>query len=409
MKRIILVNTRHFYGGGDSTYTVNLADLLRRKGHEVAFFAMQDERNLPDPNSDLFVSHIDFRQLNRNKSVFTSFQVAGRVIYSREARQNFAKVLDRFQPDIIHLQNIHSHISPSVIFEAKKRNLPIVWTLHDYKMVCPNTHFLIDATGEICDACGNGHYYQAILKRCKKGSIFPSTLAAMEAYAHRVMGIRSLPDYFVAPSTFLREKMIGAGLSPTKIIHVPYLLADEMFTGEGYDSGYILFMARLEPLKGIHTLVEGARLAYNVLLKIAGRGDASVAAQLISMIPPNAEYVGMKQGDELRQLLLRARAVVLPSLWYENQPFSIIEAFAAGKPVIASDLGGMTELVKDGERGLLVPPGDVKALGKAMKWMADHVDEARMMGKNARKYAIREHSAQKHYDRLMKVYEMVLN
>lgn len=109
--RILLANTRHFYGGGDSTYTFNLADVLRQKGHEVAFFAMQDVRNLPDPNSDLFVSHIDFKELNQRKSIFTGFRVASRVIYSTEARQKFAKVLDRVQPDIVHLQNIHGHIS----------------------------------------------------------------------------------------------------------------------------------------------------------------------------------------------------------------------------------------------------------------------------------------------------------
>lgn len=406
--KVLFVNTRHYYGGGDSTYTFNLADVLRQKGHEVAFFAMHDERNLTDSNSDLFVSHIDFKELNRRKSIFTGFKVASRVIYSAEARQNFAKALDRFQPDIVHLQNIHGHITPSVIFEAKKRNLLVVWTLHDYKMICPNTHFLIDATNEICEACGNGRYYQAVLKRCKKGSLLASVMACVEAYAHRIMGLRNLPDFFLTPSAFLRNKLIERGFSPDKVIHVPLFLPDEMFNNGGHDGGYLLFIAKLDPLKGIYPLFEACRQVPEVRLKIAGRADDIIAAKLPSLLPPNAEYVGMKQGDELRKLLLGARAVVLPSLWYENQPFSITEAFAAGKPVIASDLGGMTELVKDGERGLLVPPGDVEALAEAMEWMVTHPEEANDMGKKARLYAQEEHAAEEHYKRLLQVYERVV-
>lgn len=405
--KILLANTRHYYGGGDSTYTFNLADVLRQKGHEVAFFAMQDERNLPDPNSDLFVSHIDFKHLNRRKSVFTGIQVVSRVIYSTESRQKFSKALDRFQPDIIHLQNIHGHITPSIIFEAQKRKLPVVWTLHDYKMICPNTHFLIDATGEICEACGNGHYYQAVLKRCKKGSLLASVMACMEAYAHRIMGLRNLPDYFLTPSAFLRNKLIERGFSPDKVIHVPLFLPDEMFNDGGHDGGYLLFIAKLAPLKGIYPLLEACRQVPEVRLKIAGRVDDVIATQLPALLPPNAEYVGMKQRDELRQLLLGARAVVLPSLWYENQPFSITEAFAAGKPVIASDLGGMTELVKDGECGLLVPPGDVATLAGAMQWMNSHPSEAQEMGKKARIYASKVHSSGAHYKKLMGIYESV--
>jgi glycosyltransferase involved in cell wall biosynthesis len=407
--RILLVNTRYFYGGGDSTYTFNLAEVLRNKGHDVAFFAMQDDRNLPNPNSDFFVSNVDFKELNQKKSIFTGLQVAIRVIYSTEARQKFAKVLDRFKPDIIHLQNIHGHITPSTIFEAKKRNLPVVWTLHDYKMICPNTHFLIDATNEICEACGNGHYYQAVLKRCKKNSLLASVMACMEAYAHRIMGLRNLPDYFLTPSAFLRNKLIERGFSPDKAIHIPLFLPDEMFNDVGHDGGYLLFIAKLDPLKGIYPLLEACKKAPEVSLKIAGRADDIIAAQLPSLLPRNAEYVGMKQGKELRQLLLGTRAVLLPSLWYENQPFSITEAFAAGKPVIASDLAGMTELVKNGERGILVLPGDVKALAEAMDWMNAHPLKAKEMGENAREYAIREHSAQKHYERILGIYESLIN
>lgn len=402
--RILIVNTRHYYGGGDSTYTFNLANLLRQNGDEVTFFAMQDERNLPDPNSDLFVSHIDYRQLNQNKNPLTVTKVLTRSIYSTEAREKFSKLLDRVQPDIVHLQNIHAHITPSIIFEAKKRGLPVVWTLHDYKLVCPNAHFLIDTSGTICEACRGGRYYQAVLKRCKKGSHLASLMASIEAYAHQVMGIRGLVDLFLAPSAFLRNKLIENGFPPEKVVHMPLFLRKDQFEDNGKDEGYLLFLGKIDSIKGIEVLAEAARRAPEVEVLLAGRADDQKAENMLANLPPNAHYLGMKSGQELKDLLHGARTLVLPSLWYENQPFVILEAFAAGKPVIASNLGGMKELVKDRERGLLVEPRDPESLSIAMKWVVDHPTESRNLGHNAFQYVISNHSPEIHYEKLEAIY-----
>lgn len=404
--RVLLVNTRHFRGGGDSTYTFNLADLLRSKGHEVAFFAMQDPRNLPDPNADLFVSYIDFRELNRNRGLGAGLQVLERVVYSTEARSKFSQMLDRFRPDIVHLQSIHAHITPSVIFEAKKYHLPVVWTLHDYKMICPNSTFRIDTTGEICEACGKSSYYQPILKRCKKGSLLASATASVEAYVHALTRVRESVDVFLPPSVFLKDKLLDRGFSPTRVCHLPLVLPTEMFHADELIGDYILFLGRLEPVKGVHVLLEAARLAPEVKLILAGQLAQSLASDM-SYLPTNTQYVGMKSGEELAQLLRHAKAVVVPSLWYENQPFSILEAFASGKPVIASDLGGMTELVIPQQRGLLVPPGDAEALAKAMRWMVANPGKAKEMGQTAQRYVINQHGPELHYERLMDVYSKV--
>jgi len=402
--KVLLANIRHFRGGGDSTYTFNLADLLRGKGHAVAFFAMQDERNLPDPNADLFVSHIDFKEVNRRKNLVTGVQVLTRAIYSREARCKFSQLLDHFQPDIVHLQNIHAHLTPSIIIEAKKRGLPVAWTLHDYKLICPNSHFLIDETGQICEACGKGSYYQPVLKRCKKGSLVASCMASLEAYAHRVMRVRELVHCFLAPSVFLRNKLLERGFSPDQVHHLPYVLPEDLFRESADDQGYLLFLGKLEPLKGIYPLLDACQSIPEVRLVLAGHAEELFSSKLPQILPPNVEYVGLKHGEELKQLLRGCRAVVLPSLWYENQPFSILEAYACGKPVIASDLGGMTELVVHKQRGLLVPPGDVEALAEAMRWMIAHPAEAKEMGDSAQSYARREHSAEQHYEKIMRAY-----
>lgn len=405
--KILIVNTRHFYGGGDSTYSFNLAQLLRNKGHKIAFFALQDERNLPDPNADLFVSHIDFRELNRKRGIRSYLKVAGRAIYCREARRKFRQLLDRFEPDMVHLQNIHGHLTPSVILEARRQGISVVWTLHDYKLVCPNSHFLVDQKGEICERCEKGKYYNALRQRCKKGSLGASAMAALEAYAHRAMRIRHRVNRFLTPSLFSKSKMIANGLPEEKVTHHPLVLIDELFQENGDDRGYLLFLGKLEAIKGIYPLLEAARQVPQVPLRLAGQVEEPLASRLPDLLPSNATYVGLLSGEELRQLRAGARALVLPSIWYENQPFAILEAFAAGKPVIAADLGGMSELVKDG-RGLLVPPRDVSRLAQAMAWMVENPEPAREMGMKAQIYARQNHSEKIHYEQLMKIYQEVL-
>jgi glycosyltransferase involved in cell wall biosynthesis len=402
-----MVNTRHFYGGGDSTYAFNLAELLSSHGHEIAFFAMQDNRNLPDPNADLFVSSIDFRELGRHKNLANGAKVLTRTIYSTEARRKFAALLDRFSPDLIHLQNFLRHITPSILFEARQRGLPIVWTLHDYYLACPNAHFLLDRTGQICEACRGGHFYQALFKRCKKDSLLASGMAAFEAYCNRWMGTIRKTDALLTPSRFLKTKLVESGLDADRIHYLPLFLSKKNFWKGEQDQGYLLFLGRLEAIKGINVLIEAARRARDVPLKIAGSVDEPLASRLPEILPENVKYVGLKHGQELADLTHNALAVVLPSVCYENQPFSILEAFASGKPVIASELGGMMELVAHRVRGLLVEPGDPGALVDAMQWAVTNRVLMKEMGRNARQYALENHSPEKHYQSLMDIYGRV--
>jgi len=407
--KIILVNTRHYYGGGDSTHTFNLATLLRSKGHEVAFFAMESERNLPDPNEDLFVHYIDFKEINQHKNIVNGIKVLLQSIYSIKARKKFKELLDRFHPDIIHLQNIHAHITPSVIFEAKKQGIPVVWTLHDYKLICPNSHFLIDVTGEICEACGKNAFYQPVIKRCKKGSLLASAMVSMEVCAHRMLRVRNRVDAFLSPSSFLREKFLERGFKGDKVLHIPNFLNENIFAYSDMNKQYILFLGKLSAIKGIRPLLDACRLAPDVKLILAGSIEPGMQAEIEGSLPSNVEYVGLKHGSELQQLIKESTCIVLPSLWYENQPYSILEAFAKGKPIIASDLGGMKELIGDSERGILVPPGDVQALAEAMQWMKNHPAEVKEIGKEAYEYVRLEHSPEYHYTKTITLYKKLIH
>lgn len=406
--RVLIVSGFHFPGDGVATYAFNLSALLQSHGHEIAFFAMQDERNIPNANSDLFVSHINYNELNKHKNVKASLRVLSRVIYSPEARHKFALMLDRFNPDIIHTQGFLHFMSPSIIFEANRRKIPVVNTLHDLKMICPNTSMLNDRLGVICEACKPGKFYMPVLKRCKKGSIAASFIASMQAYSNKLMGTRGRINAYVAPSMFLLNKYVEHGFPQDNLHHIPNMLLDEAFMEGGTGGDYILFIGRVDPLKGVRELMQAARQVPDIRIKIAGRIAPSMADEVPSQLPANVEYVGLKSGEELRDLVAHSLAIAVPSTAYENQPFSILEAFATAKPVIASDLGGMTELVKHQERGLLIAPGDVDGLAQAIAWMSSNPAEAQTMGRNAYEYARKEHSSVEHYNRIMRLYDSLV-
>jgi glycosyltransferase involved in cell wall biosynthesis len=406
--KILLVNTYHYLRGGDCTYTFALADLLKSHGHKVKFFGMKHPKNLPSTEEKYFLEYIDYVELNKNKSLANSLKVLTRSIYYKHARTKIGELIKNYKPDIVHLQNIHAHITPSILFEIKKNNIPIVWTLHDYKLVCPNSHYLIDKTGGICEACKSGSYYQPILKRCKKDSIMASLAISLEAYTHRLLGVRNIVDTFLTPSDFLRKKLTQYGFRSEKVMHLPLFLAESYFNKSSENSVYLLFLGRVDYIKGIIPLLIAMKKINNVKLKIVGGISERTNKEFYENISPSVEYLGAKYGEELHQLRKNALAFMVPSLCYENSPFSILEAFASGKPVIASDLGGMKDLVDDGVRGYLVHPGNVDELAQAMKKMVEKKAKTMEMGKNAYQYAKENHSAEKHYTKLIEIYERLI-
>jgi glycosyltransferase involved in cell wall biosynthesis len=402
--RILIANTRHYRQGGDSTYAFGLADALRGAGHDVAFFAMAGERNERDPNEDLFVSYIDFRELNKKKSVAAGLNVLGRSVFSSEAAQKFTRLVERFRPDVVHLQNIHAHLTPSIVFAARRAGLPVVWTLHDYKLMCPNSHFRIDTTGELCQACRPGHYLPSLSRKCKKGSLVASGMAAVEAYAHWARGLRRQVHSYLSPSKFLADKLIEHGWPEGSVCHVPNFLdvsAEQPVRGVGR---HFLFVGKLEPLKGIDTLLDAApRVPQCDIVLVGACDDPDVRARL-HRLPANVRYLGPKTRTDILALLADARALVMPSIWYENQPMAILEAFASGVPVIGSRLGGIPELVAHGDRGILVQAGNAIELADAIAELDREAASAARMGRMAHEYVTRHHSAAGHLAAVTHIY-----
>jgi glycosyltransferase involved in cell wall biosynthesis len=401
--RVLQIQTYHFYRGGDSTYMFNLSGLLERNGHEVAHFAMHHPENLPSPFSKYFVSEIDFPSLLDRPTPASALRVLGRSIHSGEARGNITRLIREWRPDVAHIHNIHAHLTTSILAPLRKARVPTVWTLHDYRLVCPNSNLL--SGEEICERCMPNRFYHVVLRRCKKGSLGASLLAMVTAFYDRLTRLPTRIDRFIAPSDFLKNKLVEGGFDPGRITCLPNFLDVDSY-GPSPAKGYFLYFGRLSFEKGVDLLIRATARLGRGSLRILGEGPARLGLEGLAaeVGASNIMFLGHRSGEELRRILSEAQFVVLPSRWYENLPFSIMEAFASAKPVVASDLGGIPEMVDDGVNGYLFTPGDVDALAGLLERLLGDPRLAEEMGRKGREKAMQLYTAEHHYERVMEIY-----
>jgi glycosyltransferase involved in cell wall biosynthesis len=401
--RILMVQKFYFYRGGDSTYMLNLSRLLEDRGHEVIPFSMQHPDNLPSPYSNYFVSEIDFPSLLGKRSPAAAWNVLQRSINNREASGKIARLIDEVKPDIAHFHNIHDHLTTSIVRPLQKKGIPIVWTLHDYRLVCPNSSFI--SGGEICERCIPGRFYNVFLHRCKKGSFSASFIAMLSSYYEHWKDVRSKVERYIAPSDFVRSKLIEGGFAPNKIVTIPNFIDLDLYHRADEEDYYVYF-GRLLQEKGIDILIRATERVEGGKLKIAGSGPAGPELKELasSLESGKIEFLGHLAGDQLRDLVSRAQFAVLPARWYENLPFSIMEAFAAGVPVVASDIGGIPEMVDDGVDGYLFSVGDVESCANSLRRMLRDRGQREKMGDRARDKAERFYNRELHYRRIMDIY-----
>jgi glycosyltransferase involved in cell wall biosynthesis len=359
--KILIVNKFYFPRDGVSNYLLAVKEGLENLGHEVRVFAMNDERNLETPDSRYFVSKISFDGFKP----WDILKAISRIFYSPEARRKFSALLDDFNPDIIHIHNIYHQISPSILAESRKRRLPVVMHLHDYKLFCPNYNFFV--RGKICENCRGGHYFNCFKQRCIKDSYLKSLGASLEmTLHHKIWPIyRQAVSHFIAPSTFMEKKYLEYGWPAAKITCLLNFYPGTIdMSAESAAGDYLLYLGRLSSEKGLKVLIEALN-GREEKLKIAGNGPEKTALE--SMIKEyglekQIEFLGFKSKEELKEIVKKSSAIVVPSVWYENMPLAMLEALGAGKPVIASNIGGLPDIIKDKENGFLFEVGDVSGL-----------------------------------------------
>jgi glycosyltransferase involved in cell wall biosynthesis len=402
--KVVLANKFYYLKGGAEKYLFDLAVLLNAHGNEVVPFAMADVRNVPTSWNKYFVSNV---QTERVSFSWEGLRTAGRILYSFEAKKKFARLLDETAPTVVHLQNIYHQISPSIIPEAVKRNIPVVMTAHDYKMIAPNYALFHD--GKICERTKPQEYWEVADHRCIKGSYIAGLLEAAEMTLHRSLGLYDGVQKIIAPSSFMASKLEEYGIAKERIVHVPHFI-DATAWAPQYGGSYALFVGRLSPEKGVDVLVRAAAKAKSIPVRIVGTGpdEARLRALASELAADNVVFVGFKEGAELIQEYAGSRYVVVPSIWLEVAGLIALEAYAAGKPVIASKLGGLAEMVKDGETGVRVVAGDDSALAAAMLVLWSDPTLCETFGRKGRTWVESSWTPEAHYQKIMEVYSSVI-
>jgi glycosyltransferase involved in cell wall biosynthesis len=347
---------------------------------------------------------VDYAELNKNRSIANAIRVLGKSIYSLEAKDNIKRLIDHTKPDIAHLNNIHKHITPSIVSVLKEFKIPMLWTMHSYSLLCPNDSFT--SHGEICEACKSHRFYQCTLKRCKKDSVTASLVASLESYVHYYLKTAQKVDMFIAPGSFLRDKFIEFGFDPRRFVHLPNFVNVEDFEPSYRDEGYILFFGRISAEKGLTTLLRAMeRLPAEIRLKVAGRGPE--LAEAVSFCRENrisnVEFLGFQTGQALKNIIAGARFIVIPSECYEILPFTMLEAFSFGKPIIASQIGEFSRIVPQNGLGLLFNFRDHLDLAEKIALLWNSEGLAQQMGQKARQYVERYLTAEYHYQRLAEI------
>ena len=394
--KILMVNKFLHPKGGAETYILKLGKILESYGHEVQYFGLENGKNTVGNAANSYVSHLDF-----STGVRGNLLAPFRIIYSVEARKKIRKVLDLFQPDVVHLNNIQFHLTPSIILETEKyrketgRKVRIVYTAHDYQLICPS-HGLFDSNLQICEECLSGSYVCCLKKKCVKNSRAKSLLGILDAYFWKWNKAYSYIDTIICCSNFLKSKLDTQQRFREKTVAL-HNFVDLVEPIQVEKENYVLEFGHLSKDKGTLTLLEVAKRMPEMKFVFAGYGAAETEIAKV----PNAEYVGFKTGMELEMLIRKAAVSIYPSECYENCPFSVIESQMYGTPVIGSRMGGIPELIEEGCSGELFTAGDPDDLERALrKLLASGAAETYVQGCRQQKFE----TPSSYYKKLVDIY-----
>jgi glycosyltransferase involved in cell wall biosynthesis len=401
MSTLLSVNNYYYRRGGAETVYLEQNRLFQESGWNVVPFSMQHPKNQDTSWSRYFVDEIEFGQ---SYSFRQKLARLPKVIYSREARRKLALLIDDTRPDICHAHNIYHHISPSILGLLKQREIPVVLTLHDLKIACPAYSML--ASDGICERCRGGRLHNVVIHRCLKGSVLLSSIAMVEALLHRLIGsYDQCVSRFVVPSRFYIEKLCEWGWSKSRFAHVPNFVNADRYVPRYETGNAFMYFGRISREKGLKTLIRAAAAVHAPVVLVGDGPQIRELRALADELRADISFLGYLSGEPLHSAIRSARAVVLPSEWYENAPLTVLEAYALGKPIIGARIGGIPELVREDETGLGFVSGDVASLSEALVNFLNRPNAAvAEMGRCARRWVEGEFTATRYRDRIVAIY-----
>jgi glycosyltransferase involved in cell wall biosynthesis len=402
--RVLHVNKFLYRRGGAEAYMEDLAELQRAAGHDIEFFGMEHPQNDVMTYRSSFPSEVPFDP--PPSGLLGKARAVGRMLHSTSAARGIDEVLGDFRPDVVHFHNIYHQLSPSILQPVRARGIPSVMTLHDYKLVCSTYQLL--AGEELCERCIGGSLASPLRTRCNRGSLIASAVSAFETYAHRRTGAYDAVGRFIAPSRFLAAKVVAGGIDPARVATIPHFIALDGVPEPVAGGTGVAFAGRLSHEKGVDTLIEAvAQLPDDVTLTVAGDGPDRMAleAQALRRLPGRVKFLGRLPRADVLALLRSAAVVDVPSRWHENQPMIVLEALACGTPVVASDLGGLPELIASPIDGALCPANDPGALARALAGVLAEVGHPSAPAQRRRRVEL-EFSQAAHLERIHAAYEL---
>jgi glycosyltransferase involved in cell wall biosynthesis len=403
MKILMVNNYLYWRGGSEKVMFEEMAGLAER-GHEVACFSARHPQNEPSSLGHLFPEVLDFQTQPLPVRIGNWYSV----IANSRVKRAFSAALDLVRPDVVHFHNIYGRLTPVVAVAARERGIPSVMTAHDYKLVCPTYLRLSD--GRPCDACSYRHQLPVFFRRCHDGNRITSIVYGVEAAVNAWRGVYDGIDAIVCPSRFMQQSLSEGGVGGARLRFVPNSTPLAAAAPASAAKPYLLYSGRLSREKGVGCLIR-AMEGLDVDLLVAGDGpEAAMLRRLAARTkqPPRVHFLGHCDRATLQQILAGALLVVVPSEWYENAPMSVLEAFAAGKPVVAAAIGGIPELVRPGETGALFPPGDTARLQEAIQSLLSSPATVARLGEKARQMMKDRFIPDVHMRELLKVYAEVI-
>lgn len=394
--KILFANKFFFRNGGSEVVMFNEMELMRESDNDVIEFSMHDPRNLPSKYDRYFVSEKSYRSASRSSKIKSALSL----IHSPEAVEKIRALIIDEKPDILHCHNIYHQLTPSIISAASRLNVPVVLTLHDYKPICPVYTRL--RGGDVCTSCSNGRFETLLKQRCADGSLGKSALLWAEARYHAAVRSYHYVSRFIAPSRFMRDAMTRR-FGKDKLVHIPNGIDASRIKTSDDDERYVLYLGRLSSEKGVETLLQ-THAADHASWRLVIAGTGPLLEDYRSRFPC-AEFVGHLTGEALEDTLRKASVIVVPSEWHENSPLSILEAMAHAKPIVASRIGGIPELVRDGATGLLFEPKNSRELSDRLRALLDDAGLRTKLGREARRVVETEYSLSNHATALLSLYE----
>jgi glycosyltransferase involved in cell wall biosynthesis len=397
---LLSINNYYYPRGGAEVVFLRHNGMLNEAGWEVVPFAMNHRMNEGAPQRAEFVSELEYG--HDSEAMLTRIRKGLKAVYSFEARAKLARLIDRARPDVCHAHNVYHHLSPSILSVVRARGIPLVMTLHDLKIACP-AYSMLSHDG-VCERCRDGRLWQVLTHRCMKGSLALSALVMVESYLHVWLGsyLKNV-DRFLVPSRFYLSKLVEWGFPADRFEYVPNFVAAELFEPCYAPGARFVYFGRLSPEKGVATLIRAAAAA-QVGLDVIGTGPAEPELRALAD-RHDVRFLGYLTGAKLNAAVSAARAVVAPSECYENAPLAVLEGAALGKPLIVAHIGGLPELVVEGETGWSFESRSVAELAACLRRVAELPDaEVAAVGRAARRRIEDEFPRQRYLDGIRAVY-----